>query len=162
MIIGIISDSHEHLQNLEKALNKLKEKNIDVLIHCGDFCAPFIISEHLAKFGKSVHCVYGNIDDRETTKKLADEAENVTLYGDIAEIELDNNKIAVVHNPEKARTLAESDKFDVVFYGHTHKKDIKKIGNTLLVNPGEIMGKYGRPSFAIWDTKTDTIEIEVF
>ncbi|MBD3304611.1 YfcE family phosphodiesterase [Candidatus Woesearchaeota archaeon] len=162
MIIGVISDSHDNIWNLEKALNILKEKNVAALFHCGDLCAPFIIKDYLAKFGKPVHCVYGNIDDREATKQLADEAENVTLYGDIAEFELAGKKIAICHMPAKAEELAKSGRFDIVFYGHEHKSNIKKIGKTLFVNPGEIMGRLGKPSFAIWDTDTDKIEIEEF
>jgi putative phosphoesterase len=158
MIVGIISDSHDNIWNLDKALAKLKD--VDVLIHCGDFCAPFIIKDYLAKFGKPVHCVYGNIDDREVNKKLADEAENITFYGDEAEFELAGKKIAIRHMPDKAEELAKSGKYDVVFYGHKHKADIKKIGNTLFVNPGEIMGRLGNPTYAIWDTETDKIDIK--
>ena len=30
-----------------------------------------------------------------------------------------------------------SGKYDLVIYGHTHKQDIRKVGDTLVINPGE-------------------------
>ena len=33
------------------------------------------------------------------------------------------------------------------------------IGKTLLVNPGELMGKKANPSIAIYDTETNLVEL---
>ena len=57
------------------------------------------------------------------------------------EITLGGKKIAVVHYPEKARALAESGKYEMVFYGHTHKPWEERIGQCRLVNPGELAGQ---------------------
>lgn len=157
MIIGIISDSHDNIWNLEKAIKKMKEKSINILIHCGDFCAPFIIDQ-LAAINLPVHCVFGNIDDRFTTTRKCDKFSNITLHGEIAELELDEKSIAVTHLPKFAKGLAHTGDYDIVFYGHTHKNNCSKIENTLLVNPGEIMGRLGKPSFAIYDTSSEKVE----
>lgn len=157
MKIGIISDSHDRVENTQKALALLKEKGVKVLIHCGDFCAPFMMNE-LSKFDGEVHCIFGNIDDRFVTPNRARDL-GINFHGDIAELEFDGKKIAANHYPHFAEALAYSGKYDAVFYGHDHIAAKKKIGNTLLCNPGELMGWKGHVSFAIYDTETNDVEI---
>ena len=127
-----------------------------ILIHCGDFCAPFMMNE-LAKFTGEVHCVFGNIDDRFLTPNRAREV-GVNFHGDLAELELAGKKIAAVHIPKIAEALAATGNYDIVCYGHTHIRDKKKLGNTWLVNPWDLMGWKNKPSFAIYDTETNEVE----
>jgi len=138
MKIGIISDTHDRIEKTNKAMQMIKEKGASVLIHCGDLCAPFMLNE-LSKFEGEVHCVFGNIDDRFLAPNRAREL-GINFHGDIAELEFDGKKIAVNHYPNIAEGLASTGKYDLVLYGHNHIADKRKIGNTLLVNPGEIMG----------------------
>ncbi len=154
MKIGIISDSHDHIENLSLALEKIKRK-CDVLIHCGDLCAPFVLFEFT---GIETHFCFGNIDDRYRTTKIAIE-QKINLHGEVGEIEKDGKKIAFTHLPKFAEGLALTGKYDVVFYGHTHISKIDKVGDCLLVNPGEIMGRKNKPSFAIYNTKNNKVEI---
>ena len=44
----------------------------------------------------------------------------------------------MTHKPDTIEEVAASGKYDIVIYGHTHKKDIRKIGETMIINPGEI------------------------
>ena len=46
MKLGVISDTHDQIWNLEKALQQLK--SIEVIIHCGDLVSPFMV-RHLAE-----------------------------------------------------------------------------------------------------------------
>ena len=56
--------------------------------------------------------------------------------------------------------MARSGDFDVIFYGHDHIYNIEKIGDCLVVNPGEISAhKTGKATFAIYVTKTNEVEI---
>ncbi len=158
MKIGIISDSHDNIENTRKALEQLKE--CGVLIHCGDFCAPFMVAE-IAKFDGEVHCCFGNTDDRFTSTKVA-AGNKVNLHGDIGKIGADAKKIAFTHFPQFGEALASTGKFDVVFHGHSHQKRKEKVGDCWLVNPGEIMGKAGKPSYAVYDTQSDEVEIVEF
>jgi len=157
MKIGIISDSHDRIESTNRAIDLIKEKEAEVLIHCGDFCAPFMMAE-LAKFGKEVHCVFGNTDDRFMTPRKA-ESLGIKFHGDLAELEFDDRKVLVNHYPENAQAYASTGRYDIVFYGHSHVAKKEKIGNTWLVNPGEIMAWKGAPSFAIYDTRTNDVEI---
>ena len=156
MKIGIISDSHDRIDNLNKALEIFIKNKVSEIIHCGDFCAPFMIQE-MAKFKGKIHCIFGNINDEYTSTKFAIE-NGVNLYGDFAELEIDRKKIAVVHFPQIARSLALSGKYDAVFYGHDHIKNFEKVNNTFLVNPGELMGRKAKPSCAIYNTEENSIK----
>ncbi len=157
MLIGIISDSHDHLDNTRKALASLLERKVEAIIHCGDLCAPFMVDE-LDASGVPVHCVFGNIDDKFLTTKKAGASKNVKLYGDVAELDLGGRRIAVNHYPLIAESLASTGKYDLVCYGHTHKKDKRLLGKTLILNPGEVMGRLGEKTVAIYDTGTGEAE----
>ncbi len=72
---------------------------------------------------------------------------------------LGGRKIAANHYPHIARHLAESGHYDAVFYGHDHTAHQEQIGETLLLNPGEVMGRFGKSTFAWYDTETGQAEI---
>jgi predicted phosphodiesterase len=77
------------------------------------------------------------------------------------DIQLDGKRIGCVHYPDIAKKMAESGKYDLVFYGHTHKPWEEKIGNCRLVNPGELAGQRFKPTFAIYDTATNRLELKI-
>lgn len=154
MKIAIVSDSHNSLDNLRKALNMIKKKTKRI-IHCGDLCSSFILNE---LEGFDVDFVFGNMSDRsEISKKLKD-FENIRCHTDCGEIDFEGLNIAFVHEPEYAYSLAFSKKYDIIFYGHTHKYKVETIENSLVINPGEIMGRAENPGFIIFDSKTKEIE----
>ncbi len=87
--------------------------------------------------------------------------ENVVFAPDFGEVVLEKRKIAYVHNNRKAKELAESERYDTVFYGHTHTPWEEQIGKTQLINPGEVAGQFGRASFAVFDLKTLKAELKI-
>jgi len=157
MKIGIMSDSHDNIANYDKAIEQMKEKKIGALIHCGDLSAPIIL-KRMVDLDFDVHMVPGNTNDPYTTMKMSIESKNVKLYNPFAEVELGGLKIAFIHYPELAEGLAKTGKYDFVFHGHTHEKRDDKIGDTRLINPGEILGFKGKPSYAVLDTETKEVE----
>ncbi len=78
----------------------------------------------------------------------------MTIYGQYAELELGGRRIAVNHYPEIARRLVESRQFDLVCYGHDHRAHVEQVGAAVLANPGEVMGRFGRPTFGLYDCAT--------
>jgi len=162
MKFAIISDTHDNYSNLEKALSWMKENNVGELIHCGDLCAPSILKNTLApNFSGKIHMVFGNVEDRETTSKIAKDFKHVTHYGDMGEVGIAGLKIAFVHYPDKGKELAESGKYDLVFYGHNHKPWEETINTTRLVNPGTLAGLFSKATFAVYDTKTKNLELKI-
>ncbi|MEW6116128.1 MAG: metallophosphoesterase [Nitrospirota bacterium] len=156
MIIGIISDTHDHLDNLRKVLEIFKARNVEHIIHAGDFTSPFT-RRVLKHFPGGFTGIFGNNDgERVLLSKLYEGR----IYTQPYIFALDNRKIVVVHEPEVVDALADSGHFDLVVYGHTHEPVMKKVKTTLVVNPGEVCGwLYGKPTVAIVDL--DRMEGEI-
>jgi len=158
MRIAVLSDVHDNIWKLEKVLAQTAAA--DALIFCGDFCAPFTLTQIAEGCRGPVHVVWGNNDgDKWLLTRNANAAGNVTLHGELAELELGGRRVAVNHYPHIARPLAESGDYDAVFYGHDHKAHMERIGDTLLLNPGEVMGRFGKSTFAWYDTDTGKAEL---
>lgn len=155
MLIAVISDIHDNVWNLADALEKVSVSEATALIFCGDFCAPFTLTQIAQGFAGPVHCVFGNNDgDPRLLLRNADAAGNVTIHGQYAELELGGRRIAVNHYPEIARRLVESRQFDLVCYGHDHIAHVEQVGAAVLANPGEVMGRFGKPTFGLYDCET--------
>ncbi len=154
MKIAIISDIHDHRAMLQKALEQLREA--DKLICCGDLCSPFIMHDLGRGFSKTIHIVFGNNDgDLFRLTQAADSYPHIHLHGEVADLLIDGKQFAVTHYDTIGRMLAVSDAYDVVCYGHNHKYEVAYDGQTLRINPGEIMGELtGGSSFVIFDTET--------
>lgn len=156
MLVAVLSDIHDNLWNLADALEQVRRSGASVLIFCGDFCAPFTLAEMAAGFTGQIHCVFGNNDgDPRLLLQNATAAGNVTIHGQYAELPpIGGRRIAVNHYPEIARRLVESGQFDLVCYGHDHRAHVERVGAALLANPGEVMGRFGQPSFGLYDCAT--------
>ena len=45
MKIGILSDTHDDIDNVKEAIYRFKEQKVELIIHAGDFVFPGIIDE---------------------------------------------------------------------------------------------------------------------
>ncbi len=92
-------------------------------------------------FGGDIPRVFGNgDDDRYTISKFANtEFRNLKLYGEWAELEVDGTKTAVTHYPFYANALAKTGNYRAVFCSHPQVLKQEKIGDCLVVNPGDGM-----------------------
>lgn len=157
MRLGIISDIHDNLWNLAPAITFLKG-HADVLLCCGDLCSPFVVDE-LKKFHGPVHVVFGNNDAdlfRITRKSDA----RVQVHGELLETELGGQRVAMQHYDNIAKGLGASGLYDLVCFGHNHRISLARSGNTVMINPGPVMGAAFGPggwesvaaTFAIFET----------
>jgi putative phosphoesterase len=153
MKIAIMSDSHDSIPNLQKAIEVCLKEEVEKIFHCGDLISPFMVPV-LGKFNGEIHLILGNNpgDVYLLTQKILD-FPNIKLHGESAFLEIEGYKVAMVHYPKIAFAFAKSGEYDFIFCGHTHKYEIKNIGKSLVINPGEILGKEGDPSFVILDIK---------
>lgn len=151
MLIGIISDIHDNIWALGDVLPKLE--SCDVLLCLGDLCAPFTVAEIRKGFAGPVHLVWGNNDgDKILVTQVASAHGEFTIHGDFAKLELGGRAIAMTHYPHLAGVLAQGGQFDLVCHGHDHRRAVSHVGKTALVNPGEVMGRFGVSSGAIYDS----------
>lgn len=160
MKIAVLSDIHDNIWGLEKVLKRVRKEKCEVIIFCGDYCSPSTF-KMLAEFGLPLSAVFGNVDGAhyEIMRAIQENKYQVKQEKDFLKVECDGRKIALCHKPEFAEGLASSGKYDVVFYGHTHEVRQKKVGKTLLANPGEVHGSFGKCTFGIYDTITGKFKI---
>ena len=157
MKIAILSDIHDNIWKLETLLAHLEA---DVLIFCGDFCAPFTLAQIAEGFAGPIHVVFGNNDgDQFLLVRVSSKFPHVKLHGDFAELELDGRQVAVTHYPQIGQALARGGSYDLVCHGHSHERIIEQAGKTLRVNPGEVMGRFGLSTYALYDTARGQAEI---
>ena len=73
MVIGIMSDTHDRLDAIDKAINYFNSQNVTDVLHAGDLVSPFVVPRFLELKSK-LHFVWGNNEGaREFTKvKFAD------------------------------------------------------------------------------------------
>jgi len=137
MRIAVISDIHDNLWNLAAAIEHVSGA-ADRLICCGDLCSPFVM-DVLARFPGPVDIVFGN-NDADLYRITRKSSERVRVHGEFFETELDGTSIAVNHFDYLARPIAAAGLYDMVCYGHNHEFSVVRVGRTLAINPGPIMG----------------------
>ncbi len=156
MLLGIMADTHDNLTMTKKVVELFKDRNVDYMIHAGDFTSPFTL-ELFSELKCRYAGVFGNNDG---DKLLLQERSGGSVKNQPLMLTLDNKKIVVVHEHHTVDALADSGHFDVVIYGHTHEPLVKKVNTSLLINPGEVCGwLYGKPTAALLDLNKMEAEI---
>ncbi len=164
MKIGVFSDSHDHIENIRKAIDIFLKENVQKIIHCGDLISPFIKNAMNALNGTNIEAigVFGNNDgEREGWPKLFGNA--IIIKGDFHEVIWNEKKIAIYHgtNQKILDNLIKSQQYHLVCSGHTHHIKIEKYGNTILLNPGEVCGYItNRATCAIVDLSPKNLTID--
>ncbi|MHA1223553.1 MAG: metallophosphoesterase [Candidatus Heimdallarchaeaceae archaeon] len=158
MKIGIMSDSHDNMKNIKKAIFIFKQNNVEYILHAGDLISPFCIPLFEEYKGKLHLCSGNNIGDSYLIKKFIKEFGY--YYDTLGEIEIEGKLFGLYHgtNPAILDALFKSQNYDYIITGHTHHKEIKKNGKTILINPGETYGDlYGTATVAILTLKNRTV-----
>jgi len=146
MITGIISDTHDNLDNLGRALDLFKARGVEHIIHAGDYTSPFTYRV-LKHFAGGFTGIFGNNDG---DKILLSATFQGRIFTQPHILKLHNRKIVVLHEPDVVEALADSGHFDLIVFGHTHEPLIRRVKHTLIINPGEVSGwLYGKPTAAI-------------
>ena len=159
MLIAILSDSHDHIPNLHRAVQRANREGAEMLIHCGDLISPFMLEE-FEPFPGRIHLIYGNNpgDHILLAKKIGAMDGKVVFHGWVGELEYGSLKVCFIHDPDLARKIARSGDFDMVCFGHTHRWLVEKVRDCMLLNPGEILGKKEPAGWALLDTQSMEIE----
>ena len=126
MKLGVMSDSHDNIPNVKRAVEVFNDIGVDLVVHAGDFIAPFAI-DPLADLNCRVVGVFGNNDGERVVVAKRFEAIGGEVHPNLASASLGDLSIAVMHYPELAIPIAKSGDYDIVIYGHTHKVDVQSI-----------------------------------
>jgi len=156
MQIGIIADTHDNMTTLKRAVAYFNSANVLHVVHAGDFVSPFTF-----RVLKDLQCdftgIFGNNDG---DRLLLQKRSGGKLHNQPLFLELAGRKIIVMHEHNIVDALAASGHYDLVIYGHTHEAEIRRVRNTLIINPGEASGwLYGKTTVAVADLSDMTAEI---
>jgi putative phosphoesterase len=137
MRIGVISDTHGHVQNTLAAVRMLQSLQVQAVLHAGDIGSPDI-PKLLAAW--PTHFVFGNCDHDHDELRAAIEQAGLTCDGRFGDFELAGRRIALLHSDDTRlfRQVSLGDTYDLVCYGHTHHADQRRQGKTLILNPGAL------------------------
>jgi putative phosphoesterase len=138
MRIAVLADTH--VNKLEYLPKKIIDalSTVDLIIHAGDFTDVQLLKE-LTQL-KEVKAVHGNMDSGELNAMLP-----------VKEIvETENKRIGITHGSgapwgieERVRRMFESDRIDIIVYGHSHRSQNKVINDILFFNPGKAADSFG-------------------
>ena len=165
MHIGILSDTHNHLGNFKKALDRLQDAGIETIIHCGDVTTAKT-ADLLRAYHFTVHHVLGNVDAnpqklRQTLTGLnPDNSSGLTFTGSFGGVPV---AAAHGHVASELEKMITGGRYRYVFHGHTHRRRNDRDGQTRIINPGALGGvRYESRSFVILDLESghaDFIEV---
>ncbi len=156
MLVGVLSDSHDRVDMLREAVEELRRRGAQHLLHAGDVVSPFAASE-LTRLGAPVSAVFGNNDGERGVLR-----ERLPGISDFLELTLEGRSIALYHgtSQELTRAIVESGRYDLVVTGHTHRVHTEQVGRTLWLNPGELCGYLtGRCTLAVVELPTMKAEV---
>lgn len=154
MIIGLISDTHDNVPMIKRAIERLKEERVKLVLHAGDYISLFTAKPY-AEQGVPMIGVFGNnCAETEALKRVYADV-GADLRGYFAEVEEDGLRIALTHGHLKSEmNRAMSGEYDVVVRGHTHRASIREEKGILIINPGEVCGYVsGSNTVAFLDTE---------
>lgn len=137
MLIGVVSDSHGHVELTRSGIRMLESMEVERVLHCGD-----IGSVEIARLFASwpTDFVFGNCDFQREVLAAEITAMGQTCHGVFGSLELAGRRIALLHGDDhrKLSEVTTSKTWDLVCYGHTHVAKTERIGSTLCLNPGAL------------------------
>jgi uncharacterized protein len=170
MKIGIISDTHDDIENVRRAIDIFNKEEVRYVIHAGDYVFPGIVTEFKNLQAKLIG-VLGNNDGERGLLLKAFLAVGGELKGELGELHFSDLNIGIYHgtSSEIKTQLIESGRYNIVVCGHTHRMEPAghargnyPIGtSTLVLNPGSghkktesLAGAFVEGVVIILDTQT--------
>ncbi|MFH0869908.1 MAG: metallophosphoesterase [archaeon] len=133
-MIGIISDTHDNVTNVKKAVEIFKKNNVEFVIHAGDVISPATVMYFA---GLKMKFIFGNCDgDRHGLDERAMEIGG-EHYGRVMELEYKGKTIGVIHGDNSLMYQKMLQKgYDYLIHGDTHKPEDRRVNRTRVLCPG--------------------------
>ena len=152
MLVGVVSDTHNNIKNIENIINIFNREKVDLVIHTGD-----ISKAKTLRLFSSLQCsmtgVFGNNDRIEEGLKEVCYEYNFNFQEPPLSLSLEGKKIAVFHEPELIDSyIKEHTDVQLIIHGHTHRYTEETQNNIIIFNPGESAGSLkGKNALGIID-----------
>jgi putative phosphoesterase len=137
MLLGVVSDTHGHVANTQRAIRMLSSLQVEQVLHCGDIGSESIVWLFA---DWPTHFVFGNVDHDQAELTAAIAACGQHSHGRFGRIELEGCTIALMHGDDtpRLRETIHSGEYELVCYGHTHQPEQHRVGRTQVLNPGAL------------------------
>ncbi len=157
MILGLLSDTHGHIDRTHAALDLLLAHHPSRILHCGDIGSEgvlYAIAERLAAHDIPVRAVFGNVDAWDPSLRMFPDNLGISIR-QVQRGEADGLRYAVCHGHDERAYLAllEDPELDLLFTGHTHVARDEREGRVRVINPGAVY-RATVPSVAFFDSET--------
>tara|TARA_Y100000746_G_scaffold205242_1_gene192270 strand:- start:369 stop:860 length:492 start_codon:yes stop_codon:yes gene_type:complete len=150
MLVGVVSDTHNNITNIENIINIFNKEEVKLVIHTGDISKP----QTLRLFSR-LNCpmmgVFGNNDRIEKGLKEVCDEYNFNFQDPPFPLTIEDKKIAVFHEPELIdKYIKEHKDIQLIIHGHTHRYREETLNDIVFFNPGESAGSMkGRNALGI-------------
>lgn len=157
MRIGIMADSHDNVPMIRRACELFNVRGVKMVFHAGDYIAPFALNP----LNELLRCDYRGVFGNNDGEKLGlQRTADGRLHPSPFEFTVGEWRVLVAHELPIVEVVAAGGSYRLVVYGHSHRPDIQRVGDTMVVNPGECGGwLLGRCTVAI--ARLDTLEAEI-
>ncbi len=161
MRIGVVSDTHNHLENCRQIVSLFNRLDVARVVHTGDITQAKTL-DVFAHLKMPLFGVYGNNDVERDSLTQA-----VTKYGfhfvePPLTLQWATRSMVVVHDPLELDGI-DLEPVDVVLHGHTHRLTRDFDGARLTFNPGECAGHMqGFNAIGVLDLQVVDTEIVKF
>lgn len=158
MKVGIVADTHDHLDVIQRAVSYFND-HADAVIHCGDMIAPFAGTLFDGDF--DFYAVRGNNDGEWSLQETVDEFG--IFLGEMGKLSFGGKSFAIYHGTEYplVDALVASGHYDYVVHGHTHEQEHEERDGAVRINPGGVPTNPERetepPAAVIVDTETGDV-----
>tara|TARA_B100000212_G_scaffold209241_1_gene158008 strand:- start:46679 stop:47170 length:492 start_codon:yes stop_codon:yes gene_type:complete len=140
MLVGVVSDTHNNLVNIEKIITIFNQRQVDFVVHTGDITNAKSL-ERFLDLKCDLYGVYGNNDTYEIGLEEVANKHDFKFQNPPLLLRKSDKEIAIFHEPDEIeKFLIDKKSIDVVLHGHTHRHRQEIINNVLFFNPGESAG----------------------
>ncbi|MFC1782171.1 metallophosphoesterase [Planctomycetota bacterium] len=160
MKIGIISDTHDHHEHVLAAIDVFNDRRVEYVLHAGDIISPFTAKSFANLKTARFIAVFGNNEGERPLLRNIISKFGGEIHDNVYKGELGGKKIFMTHTQQFLDEVINSRMYDLVIYGHTHTQDIRRVENTLIINPGEATDWIsGKSYLVILETENMSYEV---
>tara|TARA_B100001250_G_scaffold65148_1_gene51631 strand:- start:49364 stop:49855 length:492 start_codon:yes stop_codon:yes gene_type:complete len=155
MLVGVVSDTHNNINNIKSIIDIFNNEKVDLVIHTGDISKP-----NTLKIFSDLNCpmmgVFGNNDRIESGLEEVCREYNFNFKEPPLSVLVENRNIVVFHEPEIINEyINKHENIDLIIHGHTHRYREEEIEGIIYFNPGESAGSLkGKNALGIINLKS--------
>jgi uncharacterized protein len=138
MRIGIVSDTHNNLRNVNRIVELFNAARVERVIHTGDITQAKTL-EVFGRLDAPMYGVFGNNDQEREPLTAAIERHGFVFQEPPFELTWLARRIIVVHDPLELDGSLQSG-HELALHGHTHLYRYERRGDQVIFNPGECAG----------------------